>query len=217
MAKNTAQKGGLRGFIAPSEKDLYKAHKAEELEKFAERFEQLTGVHSVGRGLWADDSGRLWQHDSSFESHNPERDAFTVGPDLEAVWFKRPKGGPETVEQLEVQQARQAAAAEQQERERQARLREARKLALPVTLGHFDTTCRMTLVEAGRRVLDAGGKLEVRGGRLVVSLPPGATGGMGNVLAAARVLYTAETVVAEHLARKEPLPDAEVTPAGALV
>jgi hypothetical protein len=40
---------------------------------------------------------------------------------------------------------------------------------------------------------------------------------MGNVLAAARVLYTAETVVAEHLARKEPLPDAEVTPAGALV
>jgi hypothetical protein len=216
MATNTQQKGGtLAGFIAPSQEDIYKARKAEELEKLAGRFDQLTGVHSIGRGLWADDTGRLWQHDGALE-HKPES-AFTVGPDLEPVWFKRPKGGPQTLEQLEIHDARQAKAAEAQEKEREAQRRELRKLAVPITLGHYESAARMTLAEAGRRVLAAGGKLEVRNGHLVVSLPPHAIGGHGSALPAARVLYTAETVVTECLARKEPLPDAEVTPAGALV
>ena len=77
---------------------------------------------------------------------------------------------------------------------RQARLNEARKAALPVTLGQLDPACRMTLAEAGPA-------------QPSVSATSGRRCG----------LYTAETVVAEYLARKQALPDAEVTPAGALV
>jgi hypothetical protein len=205
---------GLWGWNAPSDEELAQARRAEELEKLSERFEQLTGLHSVDRGKWADDTGRLWQHDSSLEDHHPERSAFTVGGDLEPVWFKRPKAGPQTLEQWELHQARRATAAEQQKRQRQPAINEARKTAVPVTLGHLDLSARMTLAEAGRRVIDAGGKVEVRGGRLVVSLRPGSIRGPGGVVAAARVLYTAEAAVVESVARKEPLPPSEVTPTG---
>jgi hypothetical protein len=216
MAKNTAQKGGLRGFIAPSEEDLYQARKAAELEKFAGRFQQLTGVHHISQDLWADDTGRLWQHDAALE-HGTDS-AFTVGTDLEAVWFRRPKSGPQTVEQWEVHRDRQAKAAEQQERERQAQLAEARKTAAPVTFAALESSARgVTLAEAARRIANVGGKVEVRGGRLVVSLPPAIPGGTGPVLVFVRMLHTAEAVAVEALSKGQDLPEREITPSGAVV
>jgi hypothetical protein len=211
------EKGGLWGFRAPTEDEVDQARNAEELQRLAERFEQLTGVHSVGRGLWADDSGRLWQQDRSFGDHKPDS-AFTVGPDLEPVWFMRPKGGPQTLEQLEIHHARQAKAAEQQERERQAQLKALRKTAAPVTFGHLESAARgVTLAEAARRIVNAGGRVEVEGGRLVVSLPGSGQGGMGSVLVFARMLYAAEAVAVEALSKGQDLPEREITPAGALV
>jgi hypothetical protein len=87
MATSTQKKGGLSGFLAPSEQELRQAHRAGELEKLSQRFEQLGALRSVGRGLYASQDGRLWQHDPSLEGQNPERNAFTVGPDLEAIWL----------------------------------------------------------------------------------------------------------------------------------
>jgi hypothetical protein len=210
--------GSLGSWAAPSEDELRQVHNAEELEKLGERFEQLGAMRSLGQGLWADDRGRLWQHDSSFEGHNPERNAFAVGQDLEPVWFARPTKGPTTLDQLEVRQARRAKAAEQQEREWQARLKEARRIAQPVTFGQVETSARgVTLAEAARRIANVGGKVEVRGGRLVVSLPPAVPGGTGSVLVFARMLYAAEAVAVEALSKGQDLPEREITPAGALV
>lgn len=73
----------------------------------------------------------------------------------------------------------------------------------------------MTLAEAGRLVDKAGGKVELEGGRLVASLPPGATSGVGSAVVPARLLYLAESAVVECLRSKQPLPEQEVTPGGA--
>ena len=124
--------------------------------------------------------------------------------------------GPRTIEQLERRDERRAKAAEQAEQERQARLAALRKDAAPVTFGQVEPTARgLTLAEAGRRIADAGGKVEAKDGRLLVSLPVSA-GGDPAPLGAARMLYAAEAVVVEHLAAKRPLPDRQALPTGAL-
>jgi hypothetical protein len=121
------------------------------------------------------------------------------------------------VAELEVRREREAKAAERQERERQARLKEVRKSARPVTFAHVEpSTHGVTLAEAARRIANAGGRVEVEGGRLVVSLPGSGHGGMGSVLVFARMLYAAEDVVTAALKSKVPLPEREVLPSGAL-
>ena len=68
-----------------------------------------------------------------------------------------------------------------------------------------------------RRIEEAGGKLELRAGRLVVHLPPEALGLWGNAAkVAAQRLYAAEAVVAACLREKREMPDAETTSGGAV-
>jgi hypothetical protein len=204
--------------LPPSEDELRQAHRAEELEKLAARFEQLGAMRSVGRGLYASEDGRLWQLDRRIEGHQPDRNAFAIGRDLEPVWFERPPKGPQTVEQLQVRQARQAKAAEQQERDRQARLKALRKTALPVTFGQVEPGARrVTLAEAARGIANVGGGLDVKDGRLIVLLPRSVAGGVGSVLAYCKMLYAAEAVAVEALTEGQDLPEREITPAGALV
>jgi hypothetical protein len=82
-----------------------------------------------------------------------------------------------------------------------------RKEARPVTVSDLDGGERLTLREAAERIEQAGGKLELKAGRLVVHLPPSALGQWGNVKVAAQRLYAAENVVAKCLREKQPLPD----------
>jgi hypothetical protein len=209
----------LRGFRAPDRDELFRAARAAELERLAEKgYEQLGALTRLDNGLWADESGRLWQQDSGVPAGGRSIDhyAFAIDGRLQPIWLIRPSAGPRTVEQLEVHQQRAAKRAAESQKERQARLKELRKTAVPISFGHFEPSARMTLAEAGQRITAAGGKIELRGGRVVVSLPPSATSGYGrsSLLPAARMLYAAEAVVAECLGRKEPLPPVEVTPNG---
>jgi hypothetical protein len=218
MATKTSKGGGgtLWGWGEPSEQEMHQARKAAELEKLAEKYEQLGAMQSVGRGLWASADGRLWQPDRAIEGHSADG-AFAIDQALEPVWFQRPKQGPRTVAELEVRREREAKAADRQERERQAQLKALRKTALPVTFGQVETSARgVTLAEAARRIANVGGTVEVEGGRLVVSLPPSVPGGVGLVLVFCRMLYAAEDVVTAALKSKAPLPEREVLPSGAL-
>jgi hypothetical protein len=70
---------------------------------------------------------------------------------------------------------------------------------------------------AAERIDQAGGKIEIDRGRLVVSLPPGAGMFGTEPLDAAKILYLAESTVVAALNRGDDLPDAPVTPAGALI
>ena len=46
--------------------------------------EQLGGMRSVGRGLWASEDGHLWRIDHRVEGHNPERNAFAINGEARA-------------------------------------------------------------------------------------------------------------------------------------
>jgi hypothetical protein len=71
---------------------------------------------------------------------------------------------------------------------------------------------------AAERIDHAGGKIEVARDRLVVSLPPGAgKAWSAEPLDAARILYLAESTVVAALNRGDDLPDAPVTPTGAVI
>jgi hypothetical protein len=87
-----------------------------------------------------------------------------------------------------------------------------------VTTGDVDLALGMTLRGAAERIDRAGGKVELRGDRLAVCLPLDA-GKMwsSEPLDAARVLYIAEPAVVAALTNDEPLPDAPVTPGGAVI
>lgn len=59
-------------------------------------------------------------------------------------------------------------------------------------------------------------RVEIKDGRLVVSLPRSALGGVTSGLPAAELLYRAEGIVVEHVKATRPLPDREILPSGAL-
>lgn len=83
--------------------------------------------------------------------------------------------------------------------------------------GDVAPALQLTLRQAADRIDQAGGKIEVRRDRLVVSLPPNAATFGREPIDAARVLYMAEPTVAAALKAGDDLPDAPVTPAGALL
>jgi hypothetical protein len=115
------------------------------------------------------------------------------------------------VRERDEQAKRQAAEAERE-------LAVLRKSAAPVTTVDVDPALRFTLAQAAERIDQAGGKIELRRDRLVVCLPPGAGKMYGTEpLDAARVLYLAEPAVVALLAKGEALPDAPITPAGAVL
>jgi hypothetical protein len=209
----------LRGYVQPSEDRLHMAAQADHLERLLEKgFEQLARIESVGEGLWATDDGRLWRYAPGLPwegGRNPEKQAFTIGPGLEAVWFARPEKGPKTLAELEERREQQAKEAERQLAEQEKTRDQLRKTAQPVTLDDLEPGEKFTLREASERVERAGGKVEVKGGRLIVSLPPG-RGGLGSALPAARRLYAAEAEVVKALQAKAELPDRHVLPTGAL-
>jgi hypothetical protein len=86
-------------------------------------------------------------------------------------------------------------------------------------VGHLESRARPSrVVAAAERIDQAGGKIEVDRDRLVVSLPPGAGKTWGSEpLDAARILYLAEPTVVAALKRGDELPDAPITPAGAVI
>jgi hypothetical protein len=102
---------------------------------------------------------------------------------------------------------------------------ERRKLAEPVVFDDFEEGPSLTLREAGEAVHQAGGRLEVVGSRLVVSIPPGVTrylyGKPSAAMGAARRLYAAEEAVLAAAGKGgaidvSKLPDGYVLPSGAL-
>jgi hypothetical protein len=164
-------------------------------------------------GWLSDPDGYLWRLTAGepLEGHQPGTSAVGLG----RGWVVRPEGSdPRTLTELDklvkVEQAQQA-----ESRRKQVAQREAiRKTAPPVTAGVLLGVGALTLAEAARKVEAAPGRLEVRGGRLVVHLPPTAGRSARN---AAALLYTGEQHVVEALKAKRPIPDREITGAGALV
>lgn len=222
MAQTTPERASkLWGWMQPDAGDIRRAERAEALDRLIHKgFEMLSGVTSAGEGFYSTDDGRLWVLERGTPAHGYDAaiHAFAPNRGLEAVWFSRPDDGrPKTVDALARLRERRERSAETQLAEREAERGRLRKTARPVTIGDLDRACRMTLAEAHQRVSNAGGTVGVEGGRLIVSLPPSALGGAASALPAARVLYGAAAAVVERLGRKEPLPDATVTPCGALI
>jgi hypothetical protein len=182
--------------------------------------EQLDGLRDVGRGLFASEDGRLWQRAPGAQprGREPGVDAFVPAGNLNPIWYQRPGRGPQTVAALKARNAEAAKVNAQREREAEARRAEARKAAVPVTLGDTDRAFRgVTLAAAARKVEQAGGKIEATGGHLLVSLPVGRKGASPtSALAAARLLYLAEDAVIAALKAGKDLPEREVLPNGAL-
>jgi hypothetical protein len=182
--------------------------------------EQLDGLRDVGRALFASEDGRLWQRapGEPQRGREPGVDAFVPAGNLNPIWYQRPRRGPQTVADLEARNAEAAKVNAQREREAEARRAAARKAAVPVTLGDTDRAFRgVTVAGAARTVEQAGGKIETKRGRLVVSLPVGRKGsGPTSALPAARLLYIAEDAVVAALKAGKDLPEREVLPTGAL-
>jgi hypothetical protein len=105
------------------------------------------------------------------------------------------EGAPTTVAELEERARRREEARARQAEEAKAELERRRRQATPVTLDDLAHDGeRVTLRQAGERVVQAGGRLDVRGSRLVVSLPPGTllvSGVPSPVAKAAARLYAA--------------------------
>jgi hypothetical protein len=86
--------------------------------------------------------------------------------------------------------------------------RRATKGRRPGHHSHLERGLSLTLAQAAEQVTSRGGKYELsKDGRLLVSLPRSALGGLTSGLPGARILYLAEPVVVEHLRAKRPLPE----------
>jgi hypothetical protein len=127
---------------------------------------------------------------------------------------------PAHIGELEARAAKAEEDAKRQAAGRERTLRELPKQARPVTLGDLyfeDHGMRLTLAQAGRRITDAGGRVELnKRGELVVALPPSAYAYGAEPVKAARLIYCAHAVVADCLRSGKELPDREVLPNGAL-
>jgi hypothetical protein len=169
-----------------------------------------------------DSDGGCWifQHGEPADGWNPQIHAVVVQPD--GGWYyvwpaheSQRHDAPNSRAELEARARRRETERERQEAEARTNLELLRSQARPVTLGDLDPATRSTLAEAGQRVEQAGGNLEVAKGRLVISLPPTAATDPSAV-SALRQLYLAETEVVTCLKAKRPLPDKEILPSGAL-
>jgi hypothetical protein len=127
------------------------------------------------------------------------------------------RDAPRDLAELEHRARAKAEHAERAAAERERKLNALRRAAVPVSLGTIDRSLRMTLAEAGATIDRHGGKIELRGGRVIVSLPPGAATYGTEPLNAATVIYRAEPAVVALLKANKPLPDSAITPSGALL
>jgi hypothetical protein len=101
-------------------------------------------------------------------------------------------GAPATIAQWNEREAKRAAAADQQRREAEAKLKQLQATARPVTVADFERDLPSTLRGMVERLLLLGGRVEVAKGRIVVALPSGETG-LGTLgPRIAQLLYSAE-------------------------
>ncbi len=172
-----------------------------------------------------DRDGNLWIYDAGMPAtgYKPNTHAVYVNDDgswnyLTAAAASGRENAPKDRAELERRARDAQEQTERQAAEQERHLGALRKTAQPVTSGDLDRALSMTLAQAAEHIDRAGGKLEVHRDRLVVSLPPGA-GKLwsSEPLDAARVLYLAEGVVVPLVKSGKPLPDAPITPAGALL
>jgi hypothetical protein len=142
--------------------------------------------------------------------------AATAGPDA-----------PRTVAELEERkQQREKAEAEQAEAAA-ATFKRKQATAAPVTVATLDRQTPATLRAAVEAVEQAGGRVDVRDGRVVVSLPPAEVGavpwfgGEKPARAAARAVYLAEEAILDVVKRSgrvdaRKVPDVAILPSGRL-
>jgi hypothetical protein len=192
-----------------------------------EGFEELV-LASVGRGLFADANGNLWrrQHGEPRDGRRPLDHGFVIAGDGRPAWFSRPEFGQiRTASELEARDKQRAEAVAEQTKTREALLAASAKKASRV-LTYRDLRGGVgpgSLAEAAEAIRAEGGRLDVANGRLFVVMPTRdpITDSFrvddGRATGAARLLYAAEEVVVGCLTGKKPLPDAELTPAGALI
>jgi len=151
---------------------------------------------------------------------------FTVNTDGELTFFERPERGPQTIEELEEQDAaRQRLRDEEEQRHRAYVAAQPRRL---LTLAAVEGDDAMpTLRQAAATVIEHGGRLEAKDGELLIDVPERfAEDGFldlsvkGHVHKAARVVAAGRDVVLAELAREsrkplvDRLPDRQVLAAG---
>jgi hypothetical protein len=175
--------------------------------------------------LIAEDDGSVWtlEDGAPFSGYRPNTNAVLLGKRnswayLTAASASSTGNAPRDRAELERRARDAEEQAERQAAERERALAALRNSAAPVTAGDIESALKWTLRGAAERIDQAGGKIEVARDRLVVSLPPGAGRAWGTEpLDAARILYMAEPTVVAALNRGENLPDAPITPAGAVI
>jgi hypothetical protein len=175
--------------------------------------------------LVAKDDGSIWTCEAGMplSGYRPQTNAVLVGKNNSWAYLTSAPASslgnaPRDRAELERRARDAEEQAERQAAEHQRTLAALRNLAAPVTTGDIEPALKWTLRGAAERIDQTGGKIEVARDRLVVSLPPGAGKTWGSEpLDAARILYLAESTVVAALKGGEDLPDAPVTPAGAVV
>lgn len=178
---------------------------------------ERAGTYLVERG-----TSEVWVHapGEPRAGRDPKQDAcgITDGPGFGVRWYRAARDEKGQLLTLDALVTRDRQAETRANRQRDRELARLRKEARPVTVSDLDGGERLTLGAAAERIKEAGGKLELRAGRLVVQLPPEALGLWGHAAKTAALrLYAAEEVVTTCLREKRPLPDAETTPGGAVV
>jgi hypothetical protein len=175
--------------------------------------------------LIAKDDDTIWTVEHGIPWNGVNRDTHAVLVDDDLRWgflvsakASGRKDAPSHVGELAGRAKRAEDEAKRQAAERERNFQRLRKSAVPVTSGDVNDALKFTLAAAHEKVLQAGGKVEIRDNRLIVCLPPGA-GKMWTTeqTDAAHVLYLAEPAVVALLAKGQALPDKPVTPAGAVI
>jgi hypothetical protein len=174
--------------------------------------------------LVAKDDGSIWTVEGGMplSGYRPTTNAVLVGKGntwayLTAASASSISNAPRDLAELERRARAAEEQAERQAAERERKLATLRTTAVPVTSGDLDPTLKMTLAQAAERIEQEGGRIDLERERLVVFLPSGAGTFGSGPLDAARVLYLAEPTVVAALKRGDALPDAPVTPAGAVI
>lgn len=227
--------GVFRATTMPDEAERRRLHSLAEirnLEVFASvELERVEGSNGLlvftGSG---DDHGTLWvqgsKHDVEFRGREKVRVVYEGDPLTPRFLIPASEQGlPATLAEWEARQNRRGAAVEQQRQEAAANLDRLRLSAEAVTYDDLGRDrVRMTLRKAGEAVERAGGVIQLKGSRLLVSLPPGALLTMGAPSAAAKAaarLYLAEAAILAAAGKRSDiaaskLPNKHVLPSGKL-
>jgi hypothetical protein len=156
------------------------------------------------------DDQTIWTREigSPAEGYRPDTHCVVVTDDgswhyLTAARATGMANAPRSVAELRERQEKAARQAAEHEKAEAAKFKAKQRAAVPVTAATLDRDAPPTLRAAVELVERSGGKVEVKGGRVLVSLPPGAvgpapwSGGEQAGGRAARVCYLAEAELIE--------------------